>query len=226
MTTSEELEINLLKLFSQFTGTPGKDYLIEKIEDNQLTVKETEKGGELDVSFKNGPFIRFSEKMLGTNKFINFFNRQEGAIIRRICDGIFLVPLKGRIILCLVELKLNIKYNNFSNAVKQIEGSYLRTAMLLSLLYKIEDIRLAVFIGGKLERIPDDPDIDYLEKVEEFRENPFNLESKLKEFSHKRKVRMSFPFFLGETIQENYHKKNVSVYHLEAGDTFDMQAFC
>ncbi len=64
-----------------------------------------------------------------------------------------------------------------SKKIKQIEGSYLKAAMLLSLLYKIEDMELAVFIGGRLERIIDDPDIDYLEKVEEFRENPHNLES-------------------------------------------------
>lgn len=224
MMKNEELEINLIKIFSQYTGQK-KDYLVEKIEENQLTIRETERGGEVEVSFINGRFIRFSEKILGTNKFINFFNQQEGAIIRRICDGIFLVPLKGKIILCLVELKINIKYSNFSDAVKQIEGSYLKTAILLSLLCKIEDMELAIFIGGRMERIVDDPDIDYLEKVEEFRENPQNLESKLKEFSHKRKVRMSFPFFLAETIHENYHKRNVNVYHLADGDTFDMHTF-
>ncbi|UCH93580.1 MAG: hypothetical protein JSV88_25365 [Candidatus Aminicenantes bacterium] len=224
MMKNEELESNLIKIFSQFTRRK-KDYLVEKIQDNRLTIQETEERGRCEVSFKNGPFIRLSEKMLGTNKFINFFNQQEGAIIRRICDGIFLVPLEGRIILCLVELKINIKYNNFSDAVKQIEGSYLKTAMLLSLLCKIEDMELAIFIGGRIERVIDDPDIDYLEKTEEFRENPQNLESKLKEFFHKRKFRMNFPFFLAETIHENYHKKNVSVYHLAYGDTFDMQAF-
>jgi hypothetical protein len=95
MMKNEELETNLIKIFSQFTRRK-KDYLVEKIEDNQLSIKETERGGEVEVSFKNGHFIRFSEKMLGTNKFINFFNQQEGAIIRRICDGIFLVPLKGK----------------------------------------------------------------------------------------------------------------------------------
>jgi hypothetical protein len=224
MTKNEELEINLIKIFSQFTKQK-KDYLVEKIEDNQLSIKETERGGEVEVTFKNGRFIRFSEKMLGTNKFINFFNQQEGAIIRRICDGIFLVPLKGRIILCLVELKINIKYSNFSDAVKQIEGSYLKTAMLLSLLCKIEDMELAIFIGGRMERIIDDPDIDYLEKTEEFRETPQNLESKLKELSHNRKARMNFPFYMGDTIYENYHKRNVSVYHLADGDTFDMKTF-
>jgi hypothetical protein len=36
---------------------------------------------------------------------------------------------------------------------------------------------------------------------------------------------MSFPFFLAETIHENYHKRNVNVYHLADGDTFDMQSF-
>jgi hypothetical protein len=224
MMKNEELESKLIKIFSQYTNRK-KDYLVEKIQDNRLTIQETEERGRCEVSLKNGPFIRFSEKMLGTNKFINFFNQQEGNIIRKICDGIFLVPLKRRIVLCLVELKMNIKYNNFSDAVKQIEGSYLKTAMLLSLLCKIADIELAVFIGGRMERVIDDPDIDYLEKVEEFRENPQNLESKLKEFSHKRKVHMSFPFFLGETIHENYHKRNVSVYHLEDGDTFDMKIF-
>ena len=220
---SKELESNLIKIFSQFT-TQKSDYLIEKIEDNSLTIRETDERGKCEVSFKKGPFIRFSEKMLGTNKLINLFNRQKGMIIRKICDGIFLVPLKDRIILCLVELKVNIKYDKFSDAVKQIEGSYLKAAMLLSLLCNIKDMELAVFIGGRLERIIDDPDIDYLEKVEEFRENPNNLESKLKEFSHNRKVRMNFPFFLGEVINNSYHKKNISVYHLEDGDTFDMQS--
>jgi hypothetical protein len=225
MMKNEELESNFLKLFSRATGKPKEDYLIEKIEDNQLSIKETEKGGEVEVSFKNDRFIQFSKKMLGTNKFNNFFNQQEGAILRRICDGIFLVPLKGRIILCLVELKINIKYSNFSDAVKQIEGSYLKTAMLLSLLCKIEDMELAIFIGGRMERIIDDPDIDYLEKTEEFRENPHNLESKLKELYHNRKVRMNFPFYMGDPIHENYHKRNVSVYHLADGDTFDMNTF-
>ena len=90
---NEYLESNLIKIFSQFTEQK-KDYLVEKIEDNRLTIKETDERGKCEVSFKNGPFIRFSEKMLGTNKFINFFNKQKGTIVRRICDGIFLVPLK------------------------------------------------------------------------------------------------------------------------------------
>lgn len=224
MMKNEELEINLLELFSQFTKQK-KDYLIEKIKDNRLTVRETDERGKCEVSFENGPFLRFSEKMLGTNKLINLFNKQKGMVIRKICDGIFLVPIEDRIILCLVELKINIKYSNFSNAVKQIEGSYLKTAMLLSLLCNINGIKLAVFIGGGLERIIDDPNIDYLEKVEEFKENPNNLESKLKEFSHNRKVRMNFPFFLGETVHENYHKKDIIVYHLEDGETFDIHNF-
>jgi hypothetical protein len=221
---NEELESNLLKIFSQFTKQK-KDYLIEKVEGNRLTIRETDEKGKCEVSFKNGHFIRFSEEILGTNKFIGFFNRQGGDVIRRKCDGIFLVPLKDRIILCLVELKKNIKYSNFSDAVKQIEESYLKTAMLLSLLCNIEDMELAVFIGGRIERIMDDPDIDYLEKVEEFRENPNNLEWKLKEFSRNRKVRMNFPFFLGEIIHDSYHKKDIRVYHLDNGDTFDMMSF-
>jgi len=219
---NKELEKKLLKLFSQFTGKAKADYLIEEIEANAITVREMEKSGESEVSFKNGCFTRFSKKALGTNKFIGFFNKQDGEIIRMICDGIFLARLNDRLFLCLVELKKNIN-NNFERVVKQVEGSYLKTSMLLSLLCNIKDIELAVFIGGRLEKIIDEPDIDYLEKVDEFRERGDNLESKLKEFSHNRNVLMNFPFFLETIIHENYRKKNVAVYHMGNGDTFDMQ---
>lgn len=212
----------LTNLFSQFTGKTEEDYLIEKTETDSITVRETEKGGELEVSFKGGDYTLFSEKMLGTNKLIALFNRQEGDIIRKICDGIFLVWVKGKLILCLVELKTNIN-NNFERAVKQIEGSYIKTAMLLSLLYNIQDIELAVFIGGRLDKIIEDPDIDYLEKVDIFRERGDNLESKLKEFSLNKRVRINFPFFLGEIIHQHFQKRNIDVYHLEHGDIFDMQ---
>jgi hypothetical protein len=220
---NEGLESNLLKLFSRSTGKPEEDYLIEKIGESLLTIQEMSEKGKCEVSFKNGHFTQLSEKMLGTNKFIGFFNRQEGDIIRKICDGIFLVLLKNRVILCLVELKRNIN-NNFERAVKQIEGSYLKAAMLLSLLCDIRDIELAVFIAGHLEKIIDDPDIDYLKREADFMERD-NLESKLKEFSHNREVRMNFPFFLEQNIHENYKKKNIRVYHLEHGDTFDMKSF-
>jgi hypothetical protein len=30
---------------------------------------------------------------------------------------------------------------------------------------------------------------------------------------------------LAETIHENYHKRNINIYHMEDGDTFDMQTF-
>ena len=223
MNWNEKPEGNLLKLFSQLTGKTKRNYLIERIEGNRLTIRETEKSGELNVSFKNGSFIRFSEKMLGTNQFIAFFNKQEGDTLRRICDGIFLTCSNDRVLLCLVELKTNIN-NRFERAVKQIEGSYLKTAMLLGLLYKIKEIELVVFIGGELKEVIDDPDIDFAEKVEEFRGNPNNLESKLKEFSRNGNVRMDFPFFLDQTIHEDYRKENINVYHLEDGDTFDMQA--
>ncbi|UCH93814.1 MAG: hypothetical protein JSV88_26590 [Candidatus Aminicenantes bacterium] len=221
---NEKLESQLLKLFSQPTRKTKEDYLIEKVEGTHLTIYEKEKSGEYQVSFKNGCFIRFSEKMLGTNKIIALFNKRQGDVMRRICDGIFLARLNDKIILCLVELKNNIN-NNFERAIKQIEGSYLKTAMLLSLLCNIKEIELRVFIGDGLEKIVDDPDIDYLEKVEEFREKADNLESKLKEFSHKREVQINFPFFLGDSIHESYQKKDINVYHLQHGDTFDMQIF-
>jgi len=222
MTTNEELERNLLKLFSPFSGKPKEDYLFEKIDGDQLTIKETEASGKMEVTFKNGCFTRFNEKMLGTNKFIGFFNKQDGAIIRRICDGIFLVNSNKQVVLCLVELKKNIN-NNFEWILKQIEGSYLKITMLLSLLCSVKDIGLAVFIAGKLEKIGDDPDIDYLEKTGEFRESSINPEAKLKEFSLHGEVRMNFPFFLEKTIHVNYQRKDIGVFHLKDGETFDMR---
>jgi hypothetical protein len=51
------------------------------------------------------------------------------------------VQVKDRIILCLVELKSNIN-NNFKKAIQRIDGSYIKTAMLLSLLYNIRDIEM------------------------------------------------------------------------------------
>lgn len=215
---SDELEANLLKLFSSFKSETGENQLIEEIKDNRLSIGETGKGGENEVYFTNGRFIRLSGKVLG-DKFTPFFNHP---VIRKICDGIFLVQVKDRIILCLVELKSNIN-NNFKKAIQQIEGSYIKTAILLSLLYNIKDIETAVFIGGRLEKIKDEPDIDYLEKVDEFRNRTDNAESKLKEFSLESKVRMDFPFFLEDSIHENFRKKNTTVYHLAHGGGFDMQ---
>lgn len=215
---NNELEDNLLKLFSSFKSETGENSLVEEIKDNCLSIRETGKGGENEVYFTSGRFIRLSGKVLG-DKFTPFFNHP---VIRKICDGIFLVQLKDRIILCLVELKSNIN-NNFTKAIQQIEGSYIKAALLLSLLYNIKDIEMAVFIGGRLEKIKDEPDIDYLEKVDEFSNITGNAESKLKEFSLESKVRMDFPFFLEESIHEKFRKKNTTVYHLGCGGVFDMQ---
>lgn len=221
MKNNEELEDNLLKIFSQSSGKRKEDYLIEKIRDSKLKICEKEEMGKGEVTFKNGCFFRLSEKMLGTNKFISFFNKQEGDVLRRTCDGIFLVLVKGRITLCLVELKKNIN-NEFRKAIRQIEGSYLRTAMLLSLLYDINDIALEVFIAGGLEETRDDPDLDYLDKTGKFRgENTTG--TKLKEFSRHKQVHINFPFFLGQNIHENYKKKNIRLYHLDFNETFDMK---
>lgn len=211
---TNELDCNLLNLFS-------RTILVKKIKNNCLTILEAEEDGKLEVSFTNGRFTRFSENKLGKMNISDFFNPEGKEIIGKICDGIFLVYLEDRIILCLVELKKNIN-NKFKRAVQQIEGSYIKIAMLLSLMCNIKDIELAVFIGGQLDEIVDDPDIDYLKKDADFTEGE-NPESKLKDFSLHGKVFMNFPFFLEQTIHENYRKKNIPVIHLEAGAAFNMQ---
>lgn len=231
MTMNDKLERNLLKLFSNFktkiADKPGdQDYFIEPIGDDSITIKETDKSGEgqITFTFKNGHFIRFSKKMIGDNSDV-FFNQRKNFTLRRICDGIFLVQIESKVMLCFVELKKKIDNKNFMEAIKQIEGSYLKTAMFLSLLADIKELGIAVFIAGGLEKIKADADIDYSEKVLEFSEEANNPEAKLKEFSHKKKVDMNFPFFLDKEIDihENYKKENIKVYHVGFDDTFDMQ---
>ena len=211
-------EKKLLTLFSQFTGKKEGDFLIEKIKTDSITVRETEKGGELEVHFKGGDYTRFSKEILEMDILNAVINPRVRDIIGKKCDGIFIARVNGKFILCLVELKKNIN-NSFEKVVKQIEGSYIKIAMLLNLLYDLQYIDLVVFIGGGLKKITDEPDIDYLEKIDVFRERGDNLESKLKEFSQNKRVRMNFPYFLGDIIHQHFQKRNIVVYHLEHGDT-------
>jgi hypothetical protein len=216
----EEFTDRLLRIFSSPSGDEeSEDSLIKEIADKDLCVREEETGDYINISLNGATYIRFSEKMLGTNKFITFFNRQEGAVMRKICDGIFLCRFKERLIVGLVELKKNIN-NHFQKAIEQIEGSYLKVFMLLSLLFRPGDIDLIVVIGGRLER--EDPDGDYIEKVEEFREKAVNLETMLKDLSLHGSVDVRFPLFLGHCIHEDYRKRSIRVYHVNSGDTFDI----
>ena len=223
MMKTDDLESKLLKLFSREpTGKTEGDWLIEETGSSNITIEETVESGKGEVTFKNGRFIRFSVKLLGTNKFISFFNRQEGDALRKTCDGIFLARIEDRTILCLVELKSTIN-NNFRKAIRQIEGSYLRTALLLSLITDIKDIEPVVFIAGGLEKKEIDPDREYLERTGKFRERENDPGRKLKEFSRKGQVKINFPFFLDDAIHQNYHKKNIKVTHLDFDADFDMQ---
>lgn len=190
------------------------------MEEDTLEVREKEKQGNCSVSFINGRYIRISENLLGDN--IRFFNRLDGDVLRKTCDGIFLVLSKNRAILCLVELKKTIN-NNFEKAIQQIEGSYLRTAMVLSLVENLNNFELAVFIGGTMKKPISKPDLDFIDRIEESRNNPDTLEAKLQEFIAESSVRMNFPFFLSDKIDLYYQKKNVAVYHLESGETFDIK---
>jgi hypothetical protein len=218
---AEELEQKLLTLLSTPRTVKTKEIpFIEPIEYDIIHIHEKEEPGKLSVFFKNGAFIRFSGKLLSTNKFIQFFNSETATILRRTCDGIFLLFSGSRVILCLVELKKNIN-NNFEKAVQQIEGSYLKTAMLLSLITNVKNLELVVFFGGGIKK--DDSELDYLEKIQEISENPHSLEAKLKQLIANRNVRMDFPFSsLSGTIDQYYQKKDTVVYHLKDGETFDM----
>ncbi|MCP5051753.1 MAG: hypothetical protein GY940_31595 [bacterium] len=190
---------------------------------NSLTIEETDKSGQGRVTFKNPSFISFSPVTIGTTAFNNFFKKDEarGNVFRKICDGIFLTRLNGEYILCLVELKNNLNAK-FNKAIKQIEGSYLKTAMLLSLFYNLNDIRVVVFLAGHLKKKENDPDMDFLEKAGEFRDIENTPESKWKEFVAKRRTYMDFPFFLTPFIHRYYCKNKISVYHLEMGETFNI----
>lgn len=220
MKKNDELERNLLKLFSKSTGKKNEDYLIEKIQDNTLAVIEKQKSGEGEVTFNNGSFIKFSTTMLG-KKLNSFFKVEKNFSPGMICDGIFLTHLGDRIILGLVELKKKVN-NDFRRAIRQIEGSYLKTTMLLSLLYDIKDVEPIVFIAGNIDS---DPDLDYLYKMEKFEEIEDKPGTLLKELSDNREAHMNVPFFLDKdiSIHENYKKKKIKVYHLDFDDTFDIR---
>lgn len=218
----EEFTDRLLRIFSSPSGDKDRENsLIKEIADKDLCVRENrekETGDYINISLSGATYIRFSEKLLGNN-FTAFFNLQEGAVMRKTCDGIFLCRFKERLIVGLVELKKNIN-NHFPKAIKQIEGSYLKIFMLLSLLFRPGDIDPIVIIGGRLKR--KDPDRDYIEKVEEFREKAVNLETMLKQLSLHGRVDVRFPLFLGHCIHEDYRKRSIKVYHVNPGDTFDI----
>lgn len=222
--TNDASERKLLELFSQsdcIYNNKNDNYLIENVCENCLTLHETEDGGKNEVTFINGRFIQFSHDMLCKLNVSIFLNEKEKDILSKKCDGIFLINANNRMILCLAELKVKIN-RYFPKVIKQIEGSYIKAALLMSLLFNIQDVELAVFIVGKLEKITDDPDIDYLELIGEITENPQNIESKLKDLSRNRKVKMSFPFYLNDSIHEYYRKKDINVYHLESEEVFDI----
>lgn len=77
-------------------------------------------------------------------------------------------------------------------------------------------------IGGRLER--EDPDRDYIEKVEEFREKAVNLETMLKQLSLHGRVDIHFPLLLEHCIHEDYRKRSIRVHHVNSGDTFDISS--
>lgn len=122
-------------------------------------------------------------------------------------------------------MKTKIEYSKFEEAVKQIEGSYLKTTMFLSLLTDIKDIEIVVFIAGGLEETKSDPDKSFDEKAYEYREDENNLVTMLKELCTNKQAHMNIPFFLDKdiAIHNNYKKKKIKVYHLGFGDTFDIQ---
>jgi len=218
---SEELENNLLKLFTDYRPGREEDWFFKVIPGKHLTFTEKKESGKFDIYFENGIFIEISTLELEKLNITLCFKKDEKDIVAKNCDGIFLTQLNGKIVLCMAELKLNIN-DKFVRFIKQIEGSYIKAAMLMSLLFDIKEIELVVFIGGNL-RGEYEPDNDYIEKTSEYSDKPNSPEAKLKELIRNRKMKMNFPFFLEEKVHGSYRKKNTTVYHLECGGTFDMR---
>lgn len=220
MTRTEPLEQKILQLFSHSAGKPGENVFVDEIETNRLTIREDDKTGVCEVSFTNGRFTGFKTSVLGVtgNKVFDYFEKKNCKVFRRICDGIFLSRSGDDIFLCLVELKKNIG-NRFQQAMEQIEGSYLKTAMALSLVCDVTTLNAAAFVVGELKT---DTETDYLEKASVFQEQPLNLESILNELARRHKAKVNLPYFTGDIIHKNYHKEKVTIYHLEDGDTFDV----
>lgn len=207
-----------LTIFSTYReDNKEKKGFVSESPGNKITIRETQDRGEQEVSFVNGTFIKLNEAMLDIN--LNYFNKKVRDTLGKRCDGIFLVPTDDKILLCLVELKQTIN-NKFNDAIKQIEGSYLKTAMLLGLSTDINELEPVIFIGGNLEK--KDTDYDYLEKVEEFRGKPDNLYTTFKELSQRGKTRINLPIFLSECIHGDYPRKRINVYHIASGGTFDL----
>ncbi len=225
MKSNDKLERNLLKLFPGFTGNKNEVYFIKTIDNDIHKVEEKFKTGMGLVNFKNDAFIELSKNLLG-DRLGSFFKKGGDHSLGKICDGIFLTCQGSRIMLCFVELKKTIKnFDAFASALKQLEGSYFKTAMLLSLRYCVKDLDIVVFICGELPPLKRDPDTDYIDKVGQFKESNEEPETKYKMFSQKRKVEINFPFFMArDTVHEQYHKDKIKLYHLKFGDTFDFES--
>ncbi len=223
MMTINELENKLSGLFTQ-RHTEGEDGFVERVDGGRLTVSEKAKTGEFEVHFTYDRFLRIDADSLEFDKKLSSaFKHGLDESISGKCDGVFLLQLNRKIKLVLVELKKRIRRKKFTNGLKQIEGSYLKTLMLLSLLLgseTVKEIEPVAFICGDLS---EGREIPFNAKNTIFDGDYENADVRLMRLARDRKIWLDLPYKGYEFFHDGYVKKKIPLFHLEKYQTCDIK---
>ena len=155
-----------------------------------------------DIVFENGNYIEIKDAVaesVGKRVLTDKLAGNTG-------DGIVLNKLNGKLNLIIIEYKKNIGNNNFGKACNQLNSTYIKIAMLLNVLFKIEKINVIYVIVGKI--------LDRQQsKVISAKMNKPNLFNKITR--SKSTIIKEIPFNFNIPINDIFKKTNVNFIHKE-----------
>ncbi len=184
---------------------------IKQIANDKIKVDLREHEETCNIIFENGEYIEIKDTLaesIGKKVLTEKLAGNTG-------DGIVLNKLNGKLNLIIIEYKKNIGNNNFGKACNQLNSTYIKTSMLLNVLFKIEKINVIYIIVGKI--------LDKQQsKVLSSKKNKPNLFNKLTR-SKSTNIK-EIPFNFDIPINDIFKKTNVSFIHKECNNNIDIHS--